>query len=431
MSKLEEQDFDEKRLARRQRRKRSQLIAYILLIVIIVIFAGAIGTSIHFIRGAIISRRIAREAAQQLTAGVEDQPENVVIETPEEDYPIEEYTADEMMTDIVETVIAEMPIEDKVAGLFVITPEQITGVETAVKAGSGTQEALSTYAVGGIVYSPKNIKTTDQIKEMLDTTSSMSKYPIFTILSDKAVVNDQVIDILGIAPSEEITDENTAMSAGTTIGSALYKYGFNMVMYPKADISEGGQFGSDVEQVKKLFTSFAQGIQSTGVSSCGYGFPVMGNSEEESSVSDKTRDDLVVGEFEVFKNAIDSKAVNAIRMSDVSLPEAVGNDTPATLSDVMIGEELQGTLGFDGIVITAPLNEASITAKYSASEAALAAIRAGADMIYLPDDFVSAYEGVLGAVTDGSISEERINESLRRIFAVKYSDKVNQISGSN
>ena len=52
-----------------------------------------------------------------------------------------------------------MPIEDKVAGLFLVTPESITGVSTAIQAGEGTQEALSKYAVGGIIYFGSNIQS--------------------------------------------------------------------------------------------------------------------------------------------------------------------------------------------------------------------------------------------------------------------------------
>ncbi|MCR5403465.1 MAG: beta-N-acetylhexosaminidase [Butyrivibrio sp.] len=431
MSKLDEQDFDERRLERRKRRKRNQFIAYIVFIIIIVLLVGAIGTSIHFIHGAIVSRRRAIDAAEKLTKGVEEQPENIVIETPENSTDVEEYTQEEAMTDIVEKVIGDMTIEDKVAGLFIINPEQITGVETAVKAGSGTQEALSKYAVGGIVYSPKNIKSADQIKEMLVSTASMSKFPLFTILSDKALYNDQVIETLGLSLQEEITDEDTAHSAGATIGSTLFKYGFNMAMFPANDISENGKFGSDAESVKLRATAFATGLQQSGVSACGYAFPVMGSSDGDVNVSDKTRDDLVVGEFEVFKNAIDSKAMNAIRMSELSLPQLSGDDTPSTLSGTVIGEELKGTLGYEGIVITAPLGDIAISEKYSSAEAAVAAIMAGADMIYLPGDFTEAYEGILQNISEGRITEERINESIRKIMGIKYSDQVSQISTSN
>ena len=67
---------------------------------------------------------------------------------------------------------------------------------------------------------------------------------------------------------------------------------------------------------------------------------------------------------------------------------------------------------------------AAITDYYTADEAAVKAILAGADMIMMPEDFELAYNGVLEAVNNGTISEERINESLRRIYRVKCQDKV-------
>ena len=67
----------------------------------------------------------------------------------------------------------------------------------------------------------------------------------------------------------------------------------------------------------------------------------------------------------------------------------------------------------------------AITDYHAADEAAIQALRAGCDMILMPEDFEKAYNGVLQAVKDGTISEERINDSLRRIYRIKYKDKIN------
>ena len=66
----------------------------------------------------------------------------------------------------------------------------------------------------------------------------------------------------------------------------------------------------------------------------------------------------------------------------------------------------------------------AVTDYYTSDEAAVKALQAGADMILMPEDFEAAYQGVLDAVNNGTLSEERINESLQRIYRVKYSDKV-------
>ncbi len=81
-------------------------------------------------------------------------------------------------------------------------------------------------------------------------------------------------------------------------------------------------------------------------------------------------------------------------------------------------------MGFDGIVATSPLNQKAITSEYSSSEAAIMAIHAGADIIMMPADFKEAYTGVLEAVNSGRITQERLNESLLRIFQLKYKDGV-------
>ena len=97
---------------------------------------------------------------------------------------------------------------------------------------------------------------------------------------------------------------------------------------------------------------------------------------------------------------------------------------PCSLSKVMITDVLRGELGFDGVIITDALNMGAITEEYTSEEAAVLAIQAGADMLLMPDDFVAAYNGLLAAVQEGTISEERIDESLRRIYRIKCADKL-------
>ena len=78
-------------------------------------------------------------------------------------------------------------------------------------------------------------------------------------------------------------------------------------------------------------------------------------------------------------------------------------------------------MGFNGIVITDSMNVPAITNSYTSDQAAVAAIIAGADMIYLPEDFQTAYNGILEAVNNGVITESRLDESVRRILYVRYS----------
>ena len=83
-------------------------------------------------------------------------------------------------------------------------------------------------------------------------------------------------------------------------------------------------------------------------------------------------------------------------------------------------------LGFDGVVITDAMNMKAISEYYGAEEAAIMALKAGCDMLLMPEDFEKAYNGVLQAVRDGVISEERVNDSLRRIYRIKEADKIQE-----
>ena len=66
----------------------------------------------------------------------------------------------------------------------------------------------------------------------------------------------------------------------------------------------------------------------------------------------------------------------------------------------MITNLLRGELGYNGIVITDAMDMSAITEYYDSGEAAVMALKAGADMVLMPEDFEAAYESVLTAVRD-------------------------------
>ena len=82
-------------------------------------------------------------------------------------------------------------------------------------------------------------------------------------------------------------------------------------------------------------------------------------------------------------------------------------------------------MGYTGIIVTEPMNVFAITEYYSAEEAAVAALKAGCDMILLPEKLDEAYQGILEGVKDGTVAEARINDSLKRVLRVKLADKLN------
>ena len=98
---------------------------------------------------------------------------------------------------------------------------------------------------------------------------------------------------------------------------------------------------------------------------------------------------------------------------------AVDGGQPATLSYRIVTELLRGELGFEGVAVTDALRMDAVAGTYGSGEACVRALLAGCDMLLLPKNFSNGYHGVLEAVTDGRLSEERIDESVRRILKLK------------
>lgn len=438
-----EEEYDEQELRREWRHKRrirNQIIAYVVTgILLLGILAGA-GIGVHAAVTAMNDKKHAAELQAQLEELEETEP--VVVEAPEEaiiEEPVEEKS---YLDEIVDACISEMPLEDKVKGLFIITPEALTGTDIVVRAGDTTKEKLGEHPVGGLIYAGQNMKSAEQLTEMLSNTSTFSKYPLFLAVEEeggsisrvaKAGLADNVGDMKAIGES---LDTAKAKEAGKTIGGYLSGYGFNLTFAPVADVAMGDNniigdrsFGSNAGDVSTMVAASVEGFTEGGVSSCLKHFPGLGDTQEDTSKgmasSERTLEDFETTDFLSFQAGIDA-GVEFVMVSHLSVPNITGDNMPSSLSGKMITEVLRGSLGFGGVVVTDAMNVAAITDYYTSDQAAVMALQAGADMILMPEDYEKAYNGVLEAVNNGTLSEERINESLRRIYRIKYKDKVEE-----
>ncbi len=431
------QDLNRER--RRRRRKLNRLMA-IMVIVILVALIALLGVFAYMKIDEIqkenkrqdeVTEKLEELTGTETEVPVITQPDNTVS-VPEVD-PLEE---------ALKARIAEMTVEDKVAGLFFVTPESITGVGTAIKAGDGTKKALEEFKVGGIIYFKKNIQNAEQIKEMITTTQSYSETRLFF------GVNEEGGDVSSVAAKLDVTDVETAgtlgqniatdatYETGKTIGAYLKELGFNVNFAPVADVKTDADnkllgdrsYGSEATNVAAHVGAMVKGLEESGVSAGVKAFPGIGSAnkdpEDGLAITERTLEEMQSTEFLSFQSAITENA-DFIMVSNVTAPNLIGGAyTPSCLEKTIVKNLLREQLGYEGIIITAPLNELAVTDYYTSSEAAVMAIEAGADMILMPASFEEAYYGLLAEVLDGNISEERIDESLLRIYKVKYADLV-------
>lgn len=442
MSDLEFQNEEDKREVRRKRRIRNQVLAYTTVVVLLLIVSVAGFIAIKASSAVMAEKeqqRLEEEILAQATIEAMTEASEAETETvmEEETTTVEEYTDEELLDEIVDACILEMSLEDKVAGLFIVTPEALTGVDKAVRAGDGTKEALEKYPVGGLIYFKQNIQSKDQITEMLANTVSMSKYPIFLAVDEEGAKVARVADALGLekvysaADMGAAGDANNAYSTYKEIGTYLTEYGFNLNFAPVADVltnpdnkSIGERsFGSDPDVVSSMVASSVTALEEVGVTACMKHFPGQGDADGDTheglAASDRTLEEIKETELKPFAAGMEAGA-QMIMVGHFTVPAIDADNTPASLSKKVITELLREEMGYNGVVITDALNMSAISEYYDSSQACIMAFKAGADMVLMPEDFEAAYEGVLAAVKDGTISEARINDSLRRVYRIKY-----------
>ena len=367
-------------------------------------------------------------------------------------------------SEAIKDIIDKMTLEQKVAQLFVVSPETLTGVDSVQYAGDMTYQALQDYPVGGIVFAKDNIDSSSQFGTMTDNLQSYSEeisgLPLFLAAAEEGgsasvLGNNDNLDeyyensysddgsdyssssansVHSGAPSmSEIgrkDDSTNAYEAGKSIGSLMSAYGLNLDLAPVADVLSGNStgigdrtFGTDAQTVSDMALEVIRGIQEEDVNAAMKYFPGYGAASSNMSgfpVINSSLDELKKKEFLPYSNAI-AQGLDFVMVGHISVPNVTGDDTPASLSEKMISEVLRKDLGFKGIVMTDYLNDKTIVKNYSAADAAVKAIQAGADLLLEPDDLEAAYEGVLKAVKKGDITEDRLDESIYRILRVKLS----------
>lgn len=342
----------------------------------------------------------------------------------------------------MEEILSSMTDEEKAAQLFIILPEDLTGVGTAVQAGDVTKKALAEYPVGGLIYMENNIRTPEQITKMLANTRQYSleneKIPIFLGTDEEGgsvtrIAANDLFDVPSFPSMNKIGaagNTETAYELGRTIGTYLKTYGFNIDFAPDADVLSNPEnkvigdrsFGSDPETVWNMASGMARGLEDSGIVPVYKHFPghgaTGGDTHKGLASTDKTLDELLGDELIPFQKAAEAGAP-AIMTAHISLPSVTGDDTPASLSKSIVTGILRERFGYQGLVMTDAMNMGAVSENYSSKEAAVLAIEAGCDMVMMPSDFHAAYTGVLEAVASGRITEERLNESLRRILRAK------------
>lgn len=343
----------------------------------------------------------------------------------------------------VDERIGAMTLEQKVAQLFIVTPEALVeGVSQVTQAGDMTREGVAAHPVGGIVYFAQNLLGPEQTTAMLANVKQF--YADSGNAAPFVAVDEEGGTVVRVAGNEafavqDVGDASALGNAGDTeaakraaeqIADYLVPLGFNLDFAPVADVVDPlrsdtmglRSFSSDAAVVADMVRAEVEGFRGKKMLCCAKHFPgigsAAGDSHEGAITVEKTSDELETADLVPFRAAIEAH-VPMIMVGHVSLPNMVGDATPAPLSPVVVQDLLRDTLGYTGIVVTDSLSMGAITDYYTPAKAAVAALKAGCDIPLMPERFDEAYQGVLDAVRTGELTETRIDESLVRILSAK------------
>ena len=408
--------------------------ALVVLIVMVCLAAGIWG--IFMLRGS----------AGKAGGHVENDNGNtgVAADVTESGTTTEEQTADSQETtevteeekpSLVDETLAGMTLHEKVCQMMFVTPEELTGEDGVTVAGDATRQTLENYPVGGIVYFAKNLESQDQVKEMIDNSQKYSSIGLFVATDEEGGVVNRLMDTVGttyIGSMYYYKDDGdeTAYENAYTIANDMSALGFNLDFAPVADVWSNPDntvigeraYSDDYAQAAELVGNAVKGFNDGGVMCTLKHFPGHGDTAEDSHYSSayvhRTKEEIMADEMQPFRSGIEAGA-EFVMVGHLIVPDI--DEVPATLSYKIATGILREELKFEGVAITDSFEMESIADNYSVDDAVVMSVKAGMDMILQPKDMASAVNSIEQAVADGELSEDRIDESVRRILTLKES----------
>ena len=296
---------------------------------------------------------------------------------------------------------------------------------------------LREYRPGGVILFSRNLESVDQIVELTNELQRRSPQSPLLISIDqeggrvsrlpKEFTIFPPCEVLGRCNSTELT-----YGVAAVVARELNAVGINMNMAPVLDVNSNPAnpiigdraFGTTPEPVCTMALATIRGLQDNYVVACGKHFPGHGDtstdSHKELPVVSASRQRLEQMELRPFQYAVENGV--ATLMTAHVLYQALDAQRPATLSQAIVGRMLREELRYEGVVLTDDLEMHAIIDHYGIEEATVQSILAGCDMPLICKDrdrVVAGMTAMEKAVTEGTVTIERLERSLARIARLK------------
>ncbi|PTM59971.1 beta-N-acetylhexosaminidase [Desmospora activa] len=341
----------------------------------------------------------------------------------------------------VERKIQEMSLEEKVGQMFMVGFQN--GNQPALEMNEQAQALIQDYHVGGMVLFDRNVDSPEQVAELNNTLQSTAEngstgVPLFISIDQEGGKVLRIRDGVTVFPGNMALgatgDVELSRQSGKVMGEELRALGINMNLAPSLDVNNNDQnpiigvrsFSSDPDQVAEMGIAQMEGFREGGVLSVVKHFPGHGDTDSDSHIDLPTvahsMEQLEEVELKPFQRATD-EGVDAVMSAHITFPAI--DDTPGlpgTLSPRVLTDLLRKEWGYDGVIMTDDMEMGAIVDNFGASDAAVRAVKAGADILLVVHEWErqkESIEAVIQAVEKGEISEQRIDQSTRRILQLK------------
>ena len=375
-------------------------------------------------------------------------------------------TTTETASPQVEKLLEDIPLKQKVTQM--IMPDfrkwQEAGQESPqdlTKVNAEVAEAIDKYDFGGVILFAENVKETKQTlaltqdmqKAAIENKANNGKIPLLLAIDQEGGIVYRLGTGTALPGNMAIgatNDPKLAKEAGQIIGRELSALGLNVDFAPVLDTNNNPQnpviglrsFSSDPNRVAYLGIPMMKGIQDYNVAVAAKHFPGHGDTAVDSHTGlplvDKSLAELEKLELLPFKKAMD-EGVDLLMTAHIQYPQiekdqVVSKETgekiyvPATLSDDILTGLVRKKYGYKGVIVSDAMGMDAIAKNFGEVEAVKMAIKAGVDLVLMPTTLrskadLSKIDTIVNAVVDavqtGDISEERLNESVRRILTLK------------
>lgn len=328
----------------------------------------------------------------------------------------------------VDSILSNMSVEEKIGQLFMV--QAYSNLDD--KHEDFITEMITKYHVGNLIF----MQGTPEKQAVLNNKyQALSKLPLMIGFDGEWGLDMRLKNTYKFPWNMTlgaIQNDSLVKDFGEHLGKHCKRLGIHINFAPVVDINVNPEnpiignrsFGESKENVTQKAIAFTQGLQKYGVLANAKHFPGHGDTAADSHHTlplldfDKARLDSI--ELYPYRKVFDA-SIGSVMTAHLNIPSLESNmNLPTSLSKNVVTVLLQKELGFNGLIITDGLNMKGATNYATSAEIDLAAIQAGNDLLLIPQDVPASVRLIKQALMLKTLSEERLDFSVRKILKAKY-----------